>query len=181
MLHQATQELFVWIDTLPEQEKNYAIDMHEYISSKGIKPRNAKTGSISFSYWRKGNRVMFLRENYWNKTPLDIAIPYGLKGKNADINSFISICSDEADSRELTNYIINNACYCDRCRKGNEKCGGCWVEFANVRRKIALCHTDITKWKAPKAKTQYTDEDLHCLKRLVDVRINQILQSINPT
>jgi len=177
MLHQATQELLAWIDTLPESEKKYAMAMHEYISDKKIKPRKAKINTVSFSYWHKGNRVLFLRENSWRKTPLDIAIPYNLKGKNTDINHFISVCSNENNSCDLIEYIINNACYCDFCRKRHIKCGGRWTEFAGVRRKIARCHDEITKWKAPKAKLQYTDDDIYWLKRLVDVRIKQILQS----
>jgi len=175
MSHQATQELQNWIDTLPEHEKTCASDIHEYISSRGIKPRKIKRGYVLFEYWFKGNRVLILRENSYRGTPLDIAIPYGLKGNYDDIDSFIIACSNETDYENLIKYVINNVCYCDSCG-GN---GGCesWKEFAGVRRKMAVCHYDITKWKAPKEKLNYTDEDLFWLKRLVDVRMKQILQS----
>jgi len=176
MVHQATQELLNWIDTLPEQEKVYALDMHEYISSKGIKPRPNNRSYANFEYWFKGSRIMYLRVNTYRKTPLDVAIPYGLKGRYGDVDSFIAACSDEPDNSDLIKYIIANACYCDRCGNRNINCGR-WQEFAGVRRKMAGCHNDITKWKAPRAKLNYTEEDLHWLKRLVDVKIKQILQS----
>jgi hypothetical protein len=174
MSHQATQDFLNWIDQLPEQEKIYALNMHEYVLNKGIKPRKIKRGYVLFEYWFKGNRIMILRENSYRKTPLDIAIPYGLKGRYGDIDSFIVACSDETDSSDLLKYIIDNACYCDSCG-GNGSCEN-WKEFAGVKRKMAVCHYDITKWKAPKAKLNYTNEDLKWLKRLVDVKIKQILQ-----
>ena len=39
MSNKATQKFLNWIDTLPEQEKTYALDIHEYVFLKGIKPR----------------------------------------------------------------------------------------------------------------------------------------------
>jgi hypothetical protein len=175
MPHQATQAFFDWVDTLPEKEKIYALDMHEYISTKNIKPR--MYNKENFQYWFKGNRIMYLRKNSCRHTPLDIAIPYGLKGRYGDIDSFIAMCSDENNKSELITYIINNICCCDRCGNRPNNCGGQWREFAGVRRKISGCHHEITKWKAPKAKLNYENDDLYWLKRLVDVKIRQILHS----
>lgn len=176
MLHQATQKIIDWIDTLPEQEKMYASDMHQYLENRGIKPRMYQPNN--FQYWFKGNRVIYLRENTWRNTPLDIAIPYNLKGNTGSINSFVEVCYNESDKDELIQYIIDNICCCDRGggKCNTKKCGGRWEEFAGTRRKIALCHNDITKWKAPKLKLSYTDDDLYRLKRLVDIRIKYILQ-----
>lgn len=179
MSNQATQDILSWIDTLPAKEKIYALDMHEYVTDKGIKPRVNKLTYVTFGYWYKGNRVIYLRENSSRHTPLDIAIPYGLKGNYHDINSFIALCAQEYDKNELIKYIVNNICCCDRGggKCNAERCGGFWAEFADVKRKLAYCHYDITKWKAPKAKLNYTTEDLHWLKRLVNVKIKQIVQT----
>ncbi len=176
-MHQATQEFLNWIDSLTEQDKTYVMDMHMYLTNLGIKPR--KYNNENFQYWYKGNRVMYLRKNTWRNTPLDIAVQYRLKGNNNGIDSFIKACSGEPDENELIKYTMNNACCCDR---GNgkcnyERCGGFWVEYAGIKRKLAFCHNDITKWKAPKVKLNYTDNDLLFLKRLVDIRIKQISQN----
>jgi len=174
MAHQPTQDFLDWLETLPEKERKYAFDMHNFVLSKDIKPR--KPNGNNFQYYFKGSRILYLRENSYLKRPLDIAIPYGLKGSYDDIGSFVTICANESDSQNLIQYVIDNACYCDLCG-GRNDCNF-WKEFAGVRRKMALCHYDISKWKAPQTKSDYTDDDLHWLKRLVDVRIKQILLSV---
>lgn len=177
MSNQAILDFLSWANSLPVKEQKYALDMHDYLLSKSIKPRKNNRSYANFEYWFKGSRVMYLRENSYLKRPLDIAIPYGLKGNYDDIGSFIEICSNESDSQIMIQYVIDNACYCDLCGDGRNDCNF-WKEFAGVRRKMALCHYDISKWKAPKTKSVYTDDDLHWLKRLVDVRVNQILLSV---
>ena len=175
MSHKNTQAFLDWTDTLPKQEKVYALTIHEYLISKGIKPR--MYNDVNFQYWYKGNRVIYLRKNTGRNTPLDIAIPYGLKGKVDDIHSFVVTCMGETDENKLVQYIIANICCCNRCgNKPPKKCDGHWTEFAGVRRKLSGCNRAITKQKAPKAKLKYTDDDLYWLKRLIDIKIKQILQ-----
>ena len=112
-------ECLQWIDTLNKQEKIYAMDIHEHLANKGIKPRKNISNHPAYGYYFKGERVLLLRENSWRNTPLYIAIYYGLKGRLHDIDSFVSACFGEADEEELIKYIINNVCCCDR---GNGKC-----------------------------------------------------------
>jgi len=57
------------------------------------------------------------------------------------------------------------------CKKAMQKSVG---GYKRKRRLLAGCHTDIYKWKAPKNNLIYTDYDIKMLKRLIDVRFEQI-------
>jgi len=176
MQHKATQELLNWVDTLLAQEKMYALDMHENMASKGIKPRlnwNKKLPCENFKYWHKGLPIVNMRKNSNRNSPLCIGIEYRLKGGVSDIHSLVEACSGEPDSGGLTNYIIKNVCCCNRCGNNSRDCKK-WVEFAGVRRKLAQCQFFVSNSKAPKARVNLTDDDMHWLKRLVDIRMKQI-------
>jgi len=176
MTHQATQELLNWVEKLPAQEKAYALDMHEYMANKGIKPRmnwNKKLPCENFKYWHKGFPVVNMRRNLNRNGPLCIGIEYRLKDGVNDIVSLVEACSGEPDSEGLLNYIIKNVCCCNRCGDNRRDCKK-WVEFGGVRRKLAQCQFFVSNSKAPKARVNHTDDDIHQLKRLADMRMKQI-------
>jgi len=183
MENQAAQIFSDWLSTLPEAEKSFAMRMHAYALGKGARLRlyrSSPAADALFQYYYKGMRVMWLRPNAWRHTPLDIAVPYGLKGgRLGDIDCFVAACDGEPDRDGLLAYIIGNICCCDRCgnnAKAAARCGGQWKEIAGARRKTAGCHNEITKWKAPKTKLAYTQEDIHWLERLLDIKVKQILR-----
>ena len=155
---------------LPDKLKGYALEMHEYVLSKGVKLESHIYYS-RFRYKHKKQSILSLSKNSWRGVPLDIAVPYN------KFSTFMQMVDLQADHKELTSYIQKEICACDACagaKNVNKRCSKRWVEINGKKRLLASCHSDISKWKAPKSNLAYTDYDIKMLKRLVDIRFDQV-------
>jgi hypothetical protein len=162
---------------LPDALKGYALEIHEYALSKGAKLEPHKYYS-RFIYKYKKQSILGLSKNSGRHTPLDIAVPWGYGGAGSgSFETFMQMVDNQPDKEELTSYILKEICACDACgnKKASERCSNLWKEINGKRRLLALCHRDISKWKAPKSNLIYTDYDIEMLKRMVDIRFEQIV------
>jgi len=50
MSNEATLDFLSWANSLPEKEQKYALDMHNYLLNKGIKPRKNNRSYANFEY-----------------------------------------------------------------------------------------------------------------------------------
>jgi len=156
--------------TLPDSLKAYALEMNEHARTKQAKLEPHKY-YCHFRYKYKKEDLMLLRRNSWRRTPLDIAIPYG------DLERFLAIAEAQPDKDALVSYIQRELCACDACngkKKAADRCSKQWVDIDGVWRLPALCHRDISKWKASKRNLEYSDYDIQMLKRMMDIRVIQI-------
>jgi len=155
---------------LPDTLKAYAAEMNEHARTKEAKLETQKYYCF-FRYKYQKEDLMTLRRNSWRHTPLDIAVPYG------DLESFLAIAEAQPDKDALLAYIQKELCACDACngrKKAGERCSKQWVDIDGVWRLPALCHRDISKWKASKRNLEYSDYDIQMLKRMMDIRVMQI-------
>lgn len=161
---------------LPEHLKGYAAELNEYAMSKGAKLESVKYYCY-FRYKYKKENLLILNRNTWRNTPLDIAVPYGLSAKGDSFETFMQAAESQPDSDELIAYIQKEICKCDACggsKKASGRCSSMWKDIKGARRLLSLCHRDISKWKAPKSNLNYDDYDIKMLKRMVDIRFEQI-------
>jgi len=155
---------------LPDTLKAYAAGMNEYALEKGAKLESHRYYAF-FRYKYKKETLLMLKQNWWRYTPLDIAVPYG------GLEAFLVLAEAQPDGEELIAYIQKELCACDACdgrKKAGQRCGEEWVNIRGVWRLPALCHRDISKWKASKRNLKYSDYDIQMLKRMIDIRVMQI-------
>jgi len=89
----------------------------------------------------------------------------------------MKIAETQSDSEELIAYIQKEVCACDACggrKTASERCVKEWTDIKGKRKLLAGCRTDITKWKAPKSNLVYSDYGMKMLKRMVDIRLEQL-------
>ena len=150
----------------------YALSVHEYAVSSGMKMQ--MKDPYLFRYIYKKLYSLEISNN-----PFRIEISYRLdNGKHVSdqYERFMSIVEKEPDSEELIRYIQGGACVCNSCsgtKKVNQRCGK-WVELNGVRRLLSKCHPAIGKIRRGPHNTAYTDYDIKMLKRMIDIRIEQI-------
>jgi hypothetical protein len=161
---------------LPDQLKRYAAELDEYARSKGAKLESPMY-CCYFRYKYKKENLLILQKNNWRHTPLDIAVPYGLSAKTDSFATFMQAAESQPDSEGTIDYIQKEICKCDACggrKKASERCSSMWKDIRGERRLLSLCHRDISKWKAPKSNLNYNDYDVKMLKRMIDIRLEQI-------
>ncbi len=161
---------------LPDHLKWYAAELNEYVMSKGAKLESHKYYCY-FRYKYKKENLLILQRNNWRHTPLDIAVPYGLSVKADSFGTFMQAAESQPDSEEIIAYIQKEICKCDACggsKKSSKRCSSMWKDIYGARRLLSLCHRDISKWKAPKSNLDYNDYDIKMLKRMLDIRFEQI-------
>ena len=89
-----------------------------------------------------------------------------------ELQLFIEIAKQQPDSAELIAYIQQEITRCSNCNNAN--CSGRTADVAGVKRRLAYCHTEISKAHRPESERVYTDYDVTMLKRMIDVRFLQV-------
>jgi len=158
-------------------DRAYIRELHEYALSKGLKAE--MKDPYTFRYLYKKLYSLTLGNN-----PAHVRVQYRLDNAKPIMGSFerfLEIAESQPDNDALVQYIKNNIGICDGCRyraegrkKSNERCGQ-WVEIRGARRLSAvMCTAAISKYHRGKPYIVYTDEDVQMLKRMIDIRIEQI-------
>ena len=158
---------------LPDKVRACFLELREYALSTGMAEGN---GAYSSSYAYKGMSMLSLHND-----PACVWIPYGQKGLKpipGYFERFLEIAEKQPDADTLVPYIRDNINICDDCgylassKKRKEKgirknCGYYWVDIRGV--KLLSCFASkIRKYGI------INDEDVRILKRLIDIRIEQI-------
>lgn len=168
--------------TLPDDMKKFAVELHEYALKKGAKLESHQYYCF-FRYKYKKETVLVLQKNGWRHTPLDMAVSYLLHGHDVpgSLDCFLQAAESQSDADELIRYIQKEICKCDACRGAKTASTRCqqWKDVHGVRRLLAGCHSDISKWKAPRSNLVYTEDDLRMLKRMIDIRFLEIERAGN--
>ena len=161
---------------LLDTERVYFLKLHEYAIAKGMKVE--MKDPYTFRYLYKKLYSLELGNN-----PAYVSIPYRLdNGKHiiGEFDKFLEAAERQPDADALVKYIQDNINICDGCRgraegmkKANERCG-IWVDIRGKRRLARMCNADIRKYHRSKPYIAYTEEDFPMLKRMIDVRIEQI-------
>jgi hypothetical protein len=84
---------------------------------------------------------------------------------------FIRAAEKQPDKSELIEYIQKEICLCRAC---NNNCKKYFAEINGLRRKVARCHREISKYHKSSIMQSYTDYDIQMLKRMIDIRFEQI-------
>ena len=159
--------------SLSNTERAFALELHEYALEKGMKEEK---GTYSFRYVYKKLYSLELHNH-----PFGVLVPYRLdNGKHipGQLERFIAVAESQPDADELVKYIQGGIRVCNACngiKKANERCQ-LWVEIRGARRLSSACHPTISKYRRGSKNLAYTDEDIQMLKRLIDVRIEQVDQ-----
>ena len=156
---------------LSDIHKSYFNELHNHALSIGAKLE--RKGCYSFRYTYKKLHVLILN-NYF----LQIEVPYRMNNAyniEGQFERFLEIAESQSDNDSLIAYMMRNLCICDGCRgraegrkKINERCGK-WVKIRDKKRFISMCHPAVSKYN-----NSYDHGDIQMLKRMVDIRIEQI-------
>ncbi|NCA67708.1 MAG: hypothetical protein EOM87_06570 [Clostridia bacterium] len=161
---------------LSDIERAYCLELHKYAVSKGMKID--MKDPCFFRYIYKKLYSVEIQNN-----PLNVRVIYRLNnGKHIpdQFERYLAVVDNQTDKNELYNYIQGGICVCNACngiKKANARCGR-WVDIKGARRLSSMCHPAISKYRRGTNNTAYTDKDIKMLKRMIDVRVEQIDQFI---
>ena len=162
--------------TKSDKEKVYFTELHEYAIGKGAK-LETNNQYRRYRYIYKNEYVLVL-DPY-------IAVQYNNQYSNkrnswTSFDLFMAVVEKQSDKDELIKYIQKEICVCNACKsrkagskKADERCGH-WLDIHGVRRMAAACHPEISKCHIPVESQSYTDYDTKLLKRMMDMRFEQI-------
>lgn len=157
---------------LSDADRKVCLDLHEFALSKGLKPELKNPYTIRYLYKKL---YSFELHNH----PFRVQVIYRLDNKLVLIESldrFLQVAREQSDRDELIAYIQGGICVCTACngaRTFDKRCG-VWVDIDGVRRLASMpCSSAIGKYRRGK-DTRYTEEDVRMLKRLLEVRMEQM-------
>ena len=159
---------------LSDAERAFAMEMHAYAIARGMKME--MKSPYTFRYVYKKLYSLELHNH-----PFEIAVPYSLdNGKRVpgQLEAFLAVAESQPDADALVRYIQGGIRVCTACngtKKANERCQ-CWVDIRGARRLSAACHPTISKYRRGARNPAYTEEDIQMLKRMMDIRIEQVDQ-----
>ncbi len=147
-------------------------ELHEFALSKGLKAELKNPYTIRYLYKKL---YSFELHNH----PFRVQVIYRLDNKRVLIESldrFLQVAREQPDRDALIAYIQGGICVCTACngaRAFDKRCG-VWVDIDGVRRLASMpCNAGIGKYRRGK-DTRYTEEDVRMLKRLLEVRLEQV-------
>jgi hypothetical protein len=154
--------------------KGYYKELHDYALSKGAKLERRDCYTFRYTY----NKLhILILNNYF----LQIEVPYRLNNAyniEGQFERFLEIAENQTDNDSLITYLKRNLCICNGCRgraegrkKIEERCGK-WVRIRDKKRFISMCHPAVSKYN-----NIHNAEDIQMLKRMMDIRIEQIKES----
>jgi hypothetical protein len=157
---------------LSDRNRAYALEMHNYALSKGMKVEIKDPYMCRYTY----NKIYSVE---LHNNPFCVMVIYRLdNGKyvHDQFERFLSVIEQQPDEDELVRYIQGGICVCTGCHglhKANERCGK-WINIHGARRLASMCHPAISKYRRGMQNLTYLDEDIHMLKRMIDVRVAQV-------
>ena len=157
---------------LPDAEREYCFEMHNHALSKGLKVQIKDPYCIRYIYKRLYSLEI-------SNNPFRITVSYRLdNGKRVEdqFDRFFDVMNAQPDKDELIEYLKGGIRVCDACggkKKPNERCGK-WVELNESRRLISMCLSSVSKYRRGLRITDYNEDDIRILKRMLDIRIIQI-------
>ena len=157
---------------LPDAEREYCFEMHNHALSKGLKVQIKDPYCIRYIYKRLYSLEI-------SNNPFRITVSYRLdNGKRVEdqFDRFFDVMNAQPDKDELIEYLKGGIRVCDACggkKKPNERCGK-WVELNGSRRLISMCLSSVSKYRRGLRITDYNEDDIRILKRMLDIRIIQI-------
>jgi len=156
---------------LSDVSRAFAAELHKYALSKGMKMEKSP---YAFRYVYKKLYSLIILNN-----PFCIEVPYRLdNGKHVpgQLESFLDLAKTQPDADEAIRYIQGGIYICNACnglKKAAQRCGS-WVEIQGVRRLASMCHPAITGLRRGARQFRYSGEDIRMLKRMVDLRVEQV-------
>lgn len=157
---------------LPDAEREYCFEMHNHALSKGLKVQIKDPYCIRYIYKRLYSLEI-------SNNPFRITVSYRLdNGKRVEdqFDRFFDVMNAQPDKDELIEYLKGGIRVCDACggkKKPNERCGK-WVELNGSRRLISMCLSSVSKYRRGLRISDYNEDDIRILKRMLDIRIIQI-------
>lgn len=163
---------------LPDKFKEYAVELHEYVLSKGAKLEAHKNYGRFFYYYKK-NHLLELSQGI--STPLKIESSfYSFRtvenSFEKSYKSYMEIAESQLDYNEIITCIQNGIRVCNACgikKKIPKRCG-IWKDIHGKRRLICKGGIISVKRAAPLSLLDYNDYDIKMMKRLLDIRCEQI-------
>ena len=164
---------------LANKERVYFSELREYAIEKGMKEEKEED---RFRYIYKKQRSLELRifPPERSTLPAYIFVPF------APFERFLEAAENQPDADMLVKYILDNLKFCDGCaanttsrakEKEKKKCGYYWVNIRDKKR-LSCAGSYITTWQYTKPEKALSNEDIQMMKRMVDIRIEQINISI---
>ncbi|MCL2512445.1 MAG: hypothetical protein FWF08_00970, partial [Oscillospiraceae bacterium] len=157
---------------LPDKERAFALELHEYAVAKGMKVQMKDPYTFRYVY-----KKLYSLEIH--NIPFSVLVPYRLdNGKRVpgQFERFLAAAEGLPDADGVIRYIQGGICVCNCCngtKKANERCSN-WVEIRGARRLPSACHPAISKYRRGSHDPAYKDEDIQMLKRIIDIRIAQV-------
>lgn len=157
---------------LSDRDRDYALEMHNYAVSKGMKMEMQNPYTFRYTY-KKINSVEL------HNNPFRVMVIYRLdnaKHVHDQFERFFSVAEMQPDAVALVQYIQGGIEVCTGCHglhKASERCGK-WLNIHGARRLASMCHPAISKYRRGTRNLAYLDEDILMLKRMIDVRIAQV-------
>lgn len=155
---------------LSDADREVCLNLHNFALSKGLKPELKNPYTIRYIYKK-------LYSFELHNDLFRILIVYRLDNKKVLIESldrFLQVVREQPDRDALIAYIQDGICVCTSCNgaKPFDKRCGVWVDIDGVRRLASMpCNSAIGK----RGKDiRYNEEDMRMLKRLLEVRIDQV-------
>lgn len=158
---------------LSDKNRAYALDMQQHALSLGMKVERTP---YCFRYSYKKLYSLELLNH-----PFGIRVIYRLdNGKHVrdQLERFLSVAEEQADADEMIRYIHGGIMVCDSCagkKRPDERCGQ-WKQIHGARRLVSMCHPAVGKYRRGVQNTDFLDSDIQMLKRLLDVRVEQVDQ-----
>jgi len=164
---------------LSDTEKTYFLELHEYALAKRMKVKKKEVSHFGYTYNDFNSLGL-------NNNPASVYVSFGLNYASDQFDRFMEIIEKQPDADVLAQYIRDNIHFCDGCaanvssrakEKEKKKCG---YYYINIRgKKVLSCFgSSIGTSHYSRPKRELNDVDIKMMKRLLDVRCEQILLCI---
>lgn len=157
---------------LSDAEREVCLDLHKFALSKGLKAELKDPYTIRYLHKKL---YSFQLHNHLFRVQVIYRLHNG-KIIPESLDRFLQVAREQSDRDDLIAYIQGGICVCTACngaRALDKRCG-VWVNIDGARRLVSMpCSSAISKYRRGK-DTCYTDEDVRMLKRLLEVRVEQV-------
>jgi hypothetical protein len=157
---------------LSDRDKAYALELHNYLLSRGIKNKPCQYyNRITYEY--KNQFVMNIE--ILGSTYLFFQVSLGKNINDPAYGFIVNEIEKESDKEELQKYIAENITCCNMCfaHKTLKKRCGRWADIFG-RRRLLCFEFCLSNKKKSERNIIYSDYDIRMLKRFLDMRIKAI-------
>ncbi len=162
---------------MSDDDREACLVLHQFALSEGLKAELKDPYTIRYVY--KKLYSFEIHNNGLHGSPCRVRVIYRLhNGKfiPESLDRFLQVVREQPDRDALIAYIQGGICVCTACngaRALDKRCG-VWVDIDGVRRLASMpCNSGISKYRRGK-DIRYTEEDVLMLKRLLEVRLEQV-------